>query len=155
MPLTVTMRLLTTPLVWYCSFAGLVAIAASSSNDENVTTATDGDKTCRLDDSVGSGSCADAYHEQVVDEAGSNRKDVSTNKDELVPLQCSLYYAPSTIPGAGWGLYTGKDLHMGDPVGIHENGDAVSDILIPILDDYKTLPYRGQQKFLSWLAYVW
>ena len=29
------------------------------------------------------------------------------------------------------------------------------ELLIPILDKYKTIPYRGHQRFLSWLGYVW
>lgn len=61
---------------------------------------------------------------------------------------CSLYMAPSTIPGAGWGVFTAVDLQEGDSIG-------EIDYIIPVLDKFKTLPYRGQQQFLSWLGYVW
>ena len=76
---------------------------------------------------------------------------------------CSLYYAPSTIPNAGWGLYAGTDYKEGDPIASSspttttEIGEdyVMADIIIPIFDNKKTFPFRGQQKFLPWLAYVW
>ena len=61
---------------------------------------------------------------------------------------CSLYWAPSSIPHAGWGVYTSKDLYEGDSVGS-------GDLYVPILDHFKALPFRGQQRFLSWLGYIW
>lgn len=45
------------------------------------------------------------------------------------PFQCSLYMAPSTIPGAGLGIFTGVERNEGDTVG---DGD----ILIPISDQW-------------------
>jgi hypothetical protein len=56
--------------------------------------------------------------------------------------------APSTIEGAGYGIYTTKDIGEGDFIG-------EPDVIIPVIDKFKTLPYRGQQQFLSWLGYVW
>jgi hypothetical protein len=40
---------------------------------------------------------------------------------------------------------------------LFHTGDLVGepDVIIPIYDKFKTLPYRGQQQFLSWLGYVW
>jgi hypothetical protein len=61
---------------------------------------------------------------------------------------CTLYLAESSIEGAGLGIYTTKDIPYGSKVG-------EEDMFIPILDRFKTLPYRGQQHFLSWLGYVW
>ena len=61
---------------------------------------------------------------------------------------CSLFMAPSTIPGAGWGVFTAVDIAEGESIGEPES-------IIPVIDNFKTLPYRGQQHFLSWLGYVW
>jgi len=60
----------------------------------------------------------------------------------------------------GWGLFAGKDLPVGQDILIHDDNDndddtRYEDILIPILDHYKTIPYRGQMKFPSWLQYIW
>lgn len=73
---------------------------------------------------------------------------------------CSLYLARSGIPGAGLGVFTGVDFQEGATIawaGVYgEQDDSwFQDILIPILDNYKTIPFRGQQRFLSWLGYVW
>lgn len=43
------------------------------------------------------------------------------------PFQCGIYMAPSTIPGAGLGMFTGIDRREGDIVG---DGD----LLLPIVD---------------------
>jgi hypothetical protein len=64
--------------------------------------------------------------------------------------ECALYMAFSSIPEAGLGLYTAQDLPEGSTV-----GDDYLDLYVPIKDKFKTLPYRGQQKFLSWLGYIW
>jgi SET domain len=67
--------------------------------------------------------------------------------------ECSLYFAPSTIPEAGWGLFTAKDLEKKELIG--GSKEAAIDLILPIMDTYKTYPWRGNQKFLPWLAYVW
>ena len=62
---------------------------------------------------------------------------------------CSLFMAPSSVEDhAGYGVYTAVHLKEGDRI-----GDA--DGFVPVVDRFKTLPYRGQQQFLSWLGYVW
>jgi len=68
--------------------------------------------------------------------------------DCAAPTECSLYLAPSSIEGAGLGIYTAKNISKGDYIG-------EPDRFVPVLDKFKTLPYRGQQQFLSWLGYVW
>lgn len=42
-------------------------------------------------------------------------------------MECSLYLAPSTIPNAGLGIFTAKELHHGDSI-------SNEDVAIPILD---------------------
>lgn len=64
------------------------------------------------------------------------------------PKECLLYLAPSQIEGAGLGVYTAVDLSEGDYIG-------EPDQFIPVIDKFKTLPFRGQQLFLSWLGYIY
>eukprot|EP00569_Conticribra_weissflogii_P003745 CAMPEP_0171329356 /NCGR_PEP_ID=MMETSP0878-20121228/1216_1 /TAXON_ID=67004 /ORGANISM="Thalassiosira weissflogii, Strain CCMP1336" /LENGTH=1054 /DNA_ID=CAMNT_0011829333 /DNA_START=95 /DNA_END=3259 /DNA_ORIENTATION=- len=86
--------------------------------------------------------------------------------DFLPPNQCALYLAPSTLPNAGLGLFSGVSIPMSSDINEYIGGtfpgydDDIhpplwNDLHIPIADPYKTLPYRGQQKFSSWLGYVW
>ncbi len=85
----------------------------------------------------------------------------------LAPGQCGLYLAPSTLPFAGLGLFSGTDIPVNTPLNDyiggtfpgHDHPNASpplwTDLAIPIADDYKALPYRGQQLYPSWLGYVW
>lgn len=66
---------------------------------------------------------------------------------ETADEQCSLYIAPSLIPQAGMGVFTTVDIPKGSNVGEAE-------MYIPLADKYKTIPYRGQHRWLSWLDYV-
>lgn len=85
---------------------------------------------------------------------------------------CLLYLAPSTLPGAGLGLFAAQPIAKGSTIGgdasqstphrpdISQRQDPrnpfpFSDPIIEISDHRKTLPYRGQQRFASWLGYVW
>jgi SET domain len=61
---------------------------------------------------------------------------------------CYLYLAPSTIANAGFGVFAGSDIPAGSIVGEQE-------LFVIIADKFKTLPYRGQHRFLSWLGYVY
>ena len=80
--------------------------------------------------------------------------------------QCGLYLAPSSLSRAGLGLYSGIAIPYGKSVNEYIGGtfpgydDDVhpplwTDMYVPISDDYKSLPYRGQSRFPSWLSYVW
>eukprot|EP00985_Skeletonema_marinoi_P034209 scaffold43428_cov102-Skeletonema_marinoi.AAC.1 len=95
---------------------------------------------------------------------------VDANDDErrgdvLPPGQCGLYLAPSSLPFAGLGIFSGtniladtsiNDFVGGTYPGYDPSGPPLwTDIAIPIEDDYKALPYRGQQRYPSWLGYVW
>jgi hypothetical protein len=62
--------------------------------------------------------------------------------------KCELYFAPSQIEGAGFGVYTAVDLSNGDYIGEPNQ-------FIPVIDKFKTLPFRGQRLFLSWLGYIY
>jgi len=84
---------------------------------------------------------------------------ISSLDKQQSPLPvCSLYMARSTIPGAGLGVFTGRDLPAGEMItwaDIQAEDAWFQDLIIPIMDKYKTIPYRGHQRFLSWLGYVW
>ena len=86
--------------------------------------------------------------------------------------RCGLYLAPSSLPHAGLGLYSGADVPHEASVNEHVGGgtrpdtddgdeDAAplwTDVFVAVADlylEYKALPYRGQQRFPSWLQYVW
>lgn len=73
---------------------------------------------------------------------------VDVPEHKTLDPQCRLYMAPSSIPNAGWGVYTTKNLDKGS---VLETNLA----LIPIHDHYKTMPYHGNQRFTNWLGYVW
>jgi len=86
--------------------------------------------------------------------------------DLLPPGKCGLYLAPSSLPGAGIGLYSGTripyDYSINEYIGGTFRGydddrhpPLWNDLYIPIADKYKALPYRGQQRFPSWLGYIW
>jgi hypothetical protein len=68
--------------------------------------------------------------------------------NEEASRECTLYLAPSTIPNAGYGVFAGVDFGEGECIG-------EPDLVIPVIDTYKNLPYRSQQQFASWLAYIW
>jgi hypothetical protein len=82
-------------------------------------------------------------------------------EDSVVSKQCGLYLAPSTLPHAGLGLFSGTDIpqshSVNEYIGFDDDNDTPiwTDLFIPIADDYKALPYRGQQRFPSWLQYIW
>lgn len=93
-------------------------------------------------------------------------EDEEKQGDPLPPGQCGLYLAPSSLPFAGLGLFSGTKISADSPINEflggtypgysgETNSPLWSDLAIPIADDYKALPYRGQQRFPSWLGYVW
>ncbi|KAL3925864.1 MAG: hypothetical protein SGILL_000113 [Bacillariaceae sp.] len=109
----------------------------------------------------------DEEDDEVDDEEDNEEDDEEDDEEdeEFEPPICNLYFAPSTIPGAGWGLFTARDFRQGQPISASHrvfqdprNGVIFSDkedVIIPIMDTYKTFPFRGAQRFLPWLAYVW
>ena len=88
--------------------------------------------------------------------------------DASLPFgQCGLYLAPSSLPHAGLGLYSGSpyipyeqsvnEYIGGTFPGYDDDSDPPlwTDLYVPIADNLKALPYRGQQRFPSWLQYIW
>ena len=105
--------------------------------------------------------------DEDVDAAADNDDDDDDDDNESLPHgQCGLYLAPSTLPHAGLGLFSGSAIPFDHSVNEYiggtfpgydddEHPPLWTDVFIPIADDYKALPYRGQQRFPSWLQYVW
>ena len=114
------------------------------------------------------------------EEVISDKFNTSTKKeedqedvDELPPGQCALYLAKSSLPHAGLGLYSGVAAPAGSSLNEYIGGTSFpgddddedddddtdaplwTDLFVPISDLYKALPYRGQQRFPSWLQYIW
>eukprot|EP00547_Thalassionema_nitzschioides_P011831 CAMPEP_0194261284 /NCGR_PEP_ID=MMETSP0158-20130606/45946_1 /TAXON_ID=33649 /ORGANISM="Thalassionema nitzschioides, Strain L26-B" /LENGTH=920 /DNA_ID=CAMNT_0039001401 /DNA_START=2058 /DNA_END=4820 /DNA_ORIENTATION=- len=77
---------------------------------------------------------------------------VDENKEEtsfrtLPPSpECRLYSAPSLLR-VGPGVFTSVNI----PVGTLLN---TNDMILPVMDRFKTVPYRGQHRWMSWLDYV-
>ncbi len=99
---------------------------------------------------------SDTNNEFQCNQSNVNQEEEREREDVI----CSLYLARSIIPGAGLGVFTGVDFNEGDIIawaGVNGTQDYswFQDVLIPILDEYKTIPFRGHQRFLSWLGYVW
>jgi hypothetical protein len=65
-------------------------------------------------------------------------------------LDCEIWLAPSTIPGAGLGMYAGRDYLQGDTL------LPCGDSLVPIIDYAANAKTVGKDhlKFL-WNEYVW
>ena len=68
-----------------------------------VTLSDAADEKCR-DDSIADASCSATA---ALDENDANAED-----------QCTVYIAPSSIPGAGLGIFTAIDRNPGDDVGL-------------------------------------
>ena len=79
-----------------------------------------------------------------------------TSDKDLPHGQCGLYLAPSTLPHDGLGLFSGSTIpydhsaneYIGGAFpGYNDDEDPSlwTDLYIPIADDYKALPYQGQQ----------
>ena len=85
---------------------------------------------------------------------------ISNNNGEEPPVTladaCSLYLAPSSLAEQNL-TYAGIDVGLGvySFVDIPAGTVLSEDLMVPILDPYKTLPYKGQQRFKSWLRYIW
>ena len=117
----------------------------------------------------------DENEDDSSDSSDDDESDTDDNDDEdtdeekvdlLPPGKCGLYLAPSSLPGAGIGLYSGtripSDYSINEYIGGTFPGydddrhpPLWSDLYVPIADKYKALPYRGQQRFPSWLGYIW
>jgi len=96
-------------LLWFKSSSSSIAAAAATDGEECIV------------DNDGSQIC----HPIRTEAEGANEGD-ATEKSKRNPSQCNLYMAESSIPGAGWGVYTGKDLKVGEDVG--------HDIIVNIMD---------------------
>lgn len=98
---------------------------------------------------------------RLVDAKRSNDKELTFSHG-----QCGLYLAPSSLPHARLGLYSGIAIPFGESVNEYVGGTFPgydddehpplwTDIFIPVADHYKAHPFRGQQRLPSWLQYVW
>jgi SET domain len=66
------------------------------------------------------------------------------NQENAATEHCGLYMAPSTIPGAGLGVFTAHAREVGDA--IHEAGE----VCVPLLDLYQHSP-----QFQPFMDYYW
>ena len=62
--------------------------------------------------------------------ANDNNNDNSVDNDPDEPAfgdRCGVYYAPSTIPGAGYGIFAGRDFHESEWV-------LPGDLVVPLVE---------------------
>jgi hypothetical protein len=63
--------------------------------------------------------------------------------------ECGVWLAPSSIPGAGLGMYAGRDFKKG------ENLQPSGEIVIPMVDLNSHQFELGEQFYLLWDDYTW
>lgn len=62
---------------------------------------------------------------------------------------CTMWIAPSTIPGAGLGIYAGKDFGLWEPIGS-------PDLVIPIVDYHQHHPEHDDEIIFDFYGWnVW
>jgi hypothetical protein len=95
--------------------------------------------------------------------AWENRKTVNANLSELdnttqsvfvnpPDLQCGIWLAPSTIPGAGLGMYAGRDFAAHEVLQTTHTGDPTGEVVVPIYD----IVEHNREKFsFLWDEYTW
>ena len=136
--------------------AGMPGVCDPSSSADPTTT------TTRMPSTFCSGS-SNVEESSSINNTNEQKKtlyDVDPFTDE-----CTLYLAPSSIqdPRAGFGVFTADDIPKGRKIGVSVSSNdkdkdsmlLLQDMILPIIDQYKTLPYRGQQRFKSWLGYIY
>jgi hypothetical protein len=69
--------------------------------------------------------------------SSSSQTDIMTGS-VLIPnppeLECGLWLAPSTIPGAGLGMYAGRDFNASESMHRNHNHEPVGDLCVPLVD---------------------
>jgi hypothetical protein len=125
------MNIMMTHVLFLFFFFFSIAVATASSIDSSSACSAES-QTCRVD-----------VAEQTIE-------------DEEFDSECDVYMAPSTIPGAGLGIFTGRALQPGDFVtGDVEGG---GDVLIPVIDvKYHLLNSDSDKKYTKEFTsdYVW
>ena len=139
-----------------------------TSDDSETVHGNDIKITWQLDGDENEGDSSDSSDDDESDTTDDNDdEDTDEEKVDLLPPgKCGLYLAPSSLPGAGIGLYSGTRIPYDYSINEYIGGTFPgydddrhpplwNDLYIPIADKYKALPYRGQQRFPSWLGYIW
>lgn len=86
----------------------------------------------------------DDYDENEEEEDDDENKD--EEDDHIYPPTCGLYMAKSSIPNAGWGMYSNKEIQRGEDI-------LPLDVVVHVYD----LPEHVAEGDKSWLLseYVW
>jgi hypothetical protein len=67
-------------------------------------------------------------------------------------LECGIWLAPSTIPGAGLGMYAGRDFDVEETMLRNHENEPVGDLCVPLVD---VSEHYGASADLLWDEYVW
>lgn len=94
------------------------------------------EKTCANYDGKGASCLSD----------GEEQKPVRTNLEE-----CGVWLAPSSIPGAGVGMYAGRDFEKGEPL------QPSGEIVVPDIDilQHQYELSQADKYFNLWDSYTW
>ena len=122
------------------------------------------DATCSTANNASSDSIK--RNSKTHDTKGYTTTTTNPSNNNSPPDTCTLYLAPSTIPHSILGLFSGTIIPQHESINYHlsshvnnpyeaDEESQWNDLYIPVADIYKALPYRGQQRFPSWLSYVW
>ena len=83
--------------------------------------------------------------DHAANSSGNEENDVDDENND----ECGIYLAPSTIPGAGMGMFTTRSLHKGDHVG---NGEVV----IPLVElRFYSNEDNGDNLFNPFIHHYW
>ncbi|CAB9524160.1 Guanylate cyclase [Seminavis robusta] len=86
----------------------------------------------------------------VVSGLEEGEKETNTETSDGLPVQeCGVWLAPSSIPGAGLGMFAGKDFRKGQEL------QPTGDIVIPIVDITYHQYALGSRYFLLFDDYIW
>ncbi len=141
----------------------LSGISVAAANKEDL----DQQQQCSDTNSDGSCNASDADSTSSSQQQRQTNDETNTVGEGLIPPgQCALYLAPSSLPHAGLGLYSGLNIPFDQSIndyiggtypGYNDDDDPPlwTDLILPILDQYKALPHRGQQRFPSYLSYIY
>ena len=101
---------------------GYVTSDVSSSDSEGKTCSNSGDETCL--------------------------PGAAPKEDDVMQQECGIWLAPSSLPGAGLGMYAGRDFAPREPM------QPTGDVVIPMID-IQQQQFARTDFFFLWDEYVW
>ena len=89
------------------------------------------------------------YRNAEVTVDGEIREETPNDDEKPGSIECGLWLAPSSLPGAGLGMYAGRGFKQGEA--FQQSGD----IVIPIVDLLRHNEYYQERWTFLWDEYTW